>query len=299
MIVNHKLKTWAITDWLTECLTVCTGRYIDVCNGWLVKCKGSFFFSNIYDHSSHYIVILCNVAFHLIWARTRIILLWHFIESDKICDMRRPFTFIRQRDDQFTCVRASVYIFTDVSDGKRMQWEINLLIRKKLYTQNAAEESKMCTQYIYMCFLLMHTYGCSSLKTTTQYNESHTRILNNITTEKRMSDSFFLFRLHSLSFLLRCFLCCCCRCCFLSSLVFTCVCVCVLRECEWISVCSCHQRMYWDLLESGFGKSCSLAKPNIYSARHRLLLYPIALITFNLIFSCFFSHWKVNSLTSM
>lgn len=102
-IVNHKLKTWAKSEWVTECLM--HGLY----DGWLAKCEGSI----MYDHKPLYslamsacIVILCNVAFHLIWAHSHIILLWHFIESDKICDMRSPFTFIQtiHDGDQFTCV---------------------------------------------------------------------------------------------------------------------------------------------------------------------------------------------------
>lgn len=51
-IVNHKLKTWAMSEWVTECLMH------GLCDGWLAKCKGSFFLI-MYDHKPLYTLSLC------------------------------------------------------------------------------------------------------------------------------------------------------------------------------------------------------------------------------------------------
>lgn len=198
-----------------------------------------FFFLSIYDHSSHYIVILCNVAFHLIWAHSYNLAV-AFYWNDKICDTRRPFTFIRRCDDQLTYVRACV---CERVCMYLVEWECN---EKLIYW---LERSLQCSQRIengcIVYSLLMHTYGCSLLKTTRKHSiTNHTRILNNITTEKRMSHSFCIFIY--LLFLLQCYFFC------RGFWFFTSFCLC---SCVRVFVCVCP---------------C-----------HRLLVCPIALITFN------------------
>lgn len=144
------------------------------------------------------IVILCNVAFHLIWARTHIILLWHFIESDKICDMRRPFTFIQtiHDGDQFTCVACVLFFSSQMCARKRrewngrMQWEINLLIRKK-HTMRQTNQKCVHTYICYWCTRTDAVYLKPQCNTTQRNITNHMHaIRNNITIEKRMSDSF-------------------------------------------------------------------------------------------------------------
>lgn len=148
----------------------------------------------------------------------------------------------------------------------RMQWEINLLIRKK-HTMRQTNQKCVHTYICYWCTRTDAVYLKPQCNTTQRNITNHMHaIRNNITIEKRMSDSFCVSVLCFYLFITLF---------FGSSLVIAHgVCMCV-----WVFLCLCHRL---------------------------LLSCPIALITFDLVFSSvFFSiylsfpHSNVNSLTSM